>query len=102
MKSISYSGDNVIVQTGNRLGEVATYLWQNGQKALPHGTCPKVGTGGHTSYGGYGPFSRMEGLLMDRVVSAEVVLANGTTVTASSSSNSDLLWVRIYNLSKYN
>jgi FAD/FMN-containing dehydrogenase len=93
MKSISYSGDNVVVQTGNRLGEVATYLWQNGQKALPHGTCPKVGTGGHTSYGGYGPFSRMQGLLVDRVVSAEVVLANGTTVTASSSSNSDLLWV---------
>lgn len=53
-----------------------------------------VGVGGHTSYGGYGPFSRMGGLLVDRVVSADVVLANGTTVTASEESNSDLLWVR--------
>jgi FAD/FMN-containing dehydrogenase len=95
MKNISYSGDNVIVQTGNRLGELATYLWENGQKALPHGVCPTVGTGGHTSYGGFGPFSRMHGLLLDRVVSAEVVLANGTTVTASQSSHPDLLWVSI-------
>src|SRR4051794_31241699 len=84
LKSISLSGNNAVVQTRNRLGEVATYLWEHGQLALPHGTCPKVGTGGHTSYGGYGPFSRMGGLLMDRVVSAEVVLANGSTVTASS------------------
>jgi FAD/FMN-containing dehydrogenase len=98
LKSISYSqdnADNVVVQTGNRLGELASYLWQNGQRALPHGTCPRVGSGGHTSYGGYGPYSRMGGLLMDRVVSAEVVLANGTSVTASNSSNSDLFWVRI-------
>ncbi|CAG8493318.1 5215_t:CDS:2 [Acaulospora colombiana] len=92
MKNITLVGDNAVVQTGNLLGEVATYLWENGQKALPHGTCPKVGTGGHTSYGGFGPFSRMHGLLLDRVVSAEVVLANGTTVTASQSSNPDLLW----------
>ncbi|KIM24184.1 Glucooligosaccharide oxidase [Serendipita vermifera MAFF 305830] len=92
LKSISLSGSNAVVQTGNRLGEVATYLWEHGQLALPHGTCPKVGTGGHTSYGGYGPFSRMGGLLLDRVVSAEVVLANGQTVTASNSSNPDLFW----------
>lgn len=93
LKSISLSGSNAVVQTGNRLGEVATYLWENGHLALPHGTCPKVGTGGHTSYGGYGPFSRVGGLLMDRVVSAEVVLADGQTVTASNSSNPDLFWV---------
>lgn len=93
MKNISLSGSSAVVQTGNLLGEVATYLWENGQLALPHGTCPTVGTGGHTSYGGYGPFSRMAGLLMDRVISAEVVLANGTSVTASNSSNPDLFWV---------
>ncbi|KAG8832583.1 hypothetical protein FRC17_001094 [Serendipita sp. 399] len=92
LKQITLDGDNAVVQTGNRLGEVASYLWQNGHRALPHGTCPKVGTGGHTSYGGYGPYSRVAGLLMDRVVSADVVLANGTSVTASSSSHSDLFW----------
>ncbi|KAG8827161.1 hypothetical protein FRC18_009930 [Serendipita sp. 400] len=92
MKQITLNGDNAVVQTGNRLGEVATYLWENGHRALPHGTCPKVGTGGHTSYGGYGPYSRMAGLLMDRVVGAEVVLANGTSVTTSESSYPDLFW----------
>ncbi|KAG8854226.1 hypothetical protein FRB91_003877 [Serendipita sp. 411] len=92
LKQIVLSGDNVVVQTGNTLGEVATYLWDHGRRALPHGTCPKVGTGGHTSYGGYGPYSRMAGLLMDRVVSADVVLANGTSVTASQMSHPDLFW----------
>lgn len=93
LKDITLNGDDtVVVQTGNRLGELASYLWNNGQRALPHGTCPKVGTGGHTSYGGYGPYSRMAGLLMDRVVGAQVVLANGTTVTASNTTNSNLFW----------
>lgn len=53
-----------------------------------------LGSGGHTSYGGFGLFSRKHGLLMDTVVSAEVVLANGTVVTASNTSNTDLFWVR--------
>jgi FAD/FMN-containing dehydrogenase len=57
------------------------------------GVCPEVGTGGHTSYGGYGLLSRMSGLLMDRVVSADVVLANGTSITASNTSYPDLFWV---------
>ena len=96
LKSITFANNNqqAAVQTGNRLGDVAVNLWNTGKRALPHGTCPDVGTGGHTSYGGYGFFSRVGGLLLDRVVSAEVVLANGTVVTASKDSNSDLFWVR--------
>jgi FAD/FMN-containing dehydrogenase len=96
LKNITFTNNNqqATVQTGNKLGDVAVSLWNNGQRALPHGTCPTVGSGGHTSYGGYGPFSRVGGLLVDRVVSAEVVLANGTVVTASKDSNSDLFWVR--------
>jgi FAD/FMN-containing dehydrogenase len=53
-----------------------------------------VGTGGHTSFGGFGPYSRQAGLLLDRVVAADVVLANGTAVTAAQSKYSDLFWVR--------
>lgn len=52
----------------------------------------QVGTGGHTSYGGFGLYSRVAGLLLDRVVSAEVVTANGTVLTASNSSHPDLFW----------
>ncbi|KAG8736712.1 hypothetical protein FRC12_017479, partial [Ceratobasidium sp. 428] len=51
-----------------------------------------VGSGGHTSFGGFGPFSRVAGLLHDRVIAAEVVLANGTLTTASITKNTDLFW----------
>ena len=40
----------------------------------------------------------MAGLLLDRIVEAEVVLADGSLVTASSTSNPDLFWVRLYRL----
>ena len=52
-----------------------------------------LGSGGHVSYGGFGLSSRKFGLLLDTTVAAEVVLANGTIVTASSTSNTDLFWV---------
>jgi len=96
LKNITYANGHQLatVQTGNRLGDVGVNLWNSGQRALPHGTCPNVGSGGHTSYGGYGFLSRFGGLLLDRVVSAEVVLANSTVVTASKDSNPDLFWVR--------
>ncbi|KAG9085503.1 hypothetical protein FS749_004368 [Ceratobasidium sp. UAMH 11750] len=80
------------VQTGNRLGDIAQKLWDQGQRALPHGVCPYVGSGGHTAFGGFGPFSRVAGLLQDRVTAAEVVLANGTLTTASATKHPDLFW----------
>ncbi|KEP49468.1 reticuline oxidase [Rhizoctonia solani 123E] len=93
MKSFSIdSSGSAKIQTGNRLGEVAQKLWDNGQRALPHGTCPYVGSGGHAAFGGYGPYSRVAGLLHDRITAAEVVLANGTLTTASTSQNADLFW----------
>ncbi|CAE6520828.1 unnamed protein product [Rhizoctonia solani] len=93
MKSFSINGSGVAkIQTGHRLGEVAQKLWDNGQRALPHGTCPYVGSGGHAAFGGYGPYSRVAGLLHDRITAAEVVLANGTLTTASASQNEDLFW----------
>ncbi|KAJ1303325.1 hypothetical protein OPQ81_011521 [Rhizoctonia solani] len=79
-------------QTGLRLGPLAQGLWDQGRRALPHGTCPYVGIGGHTAYGGVGAFSRQAGLLIDRAVRAEVVLANGTIATAAFDRNPDLYW----------
>ncbi|KAG8735505.1 hypothetical protein FRC12_018042 [Ceratobasidium sp. 428] len=89
--SVSPSG-SAKFQTGNKLGDIAQKLWDNGKRALPHGTCPYVGSGGHTAFGGFGPYSRVAGLLHDRVTSAQVVLANGTLTTASSTKNADLFW----------
>ena len=42
----------------------------------------------------FGFTARQWGLTLDNVLQAEVVLANGTVVEASSSSNPDLYWVR--------
>jgi hypothetical protein len=51
-----------------------------------------VGVGGLTLHGGYGLISRLKGLTLDNLVSASVVLANSTVVTASSTENPDLFW----------
>ncbi|KAF9474996.1 glucooligosaccharide oxidase [Pholiota conissans] len=76
---------------GNRLGDVALALNSAG-RAMPHGTCPYVGIGGHSGHGGYGFTSRKWGLTLDTVQSLEVVLTDGSIVTASGTSNSDLFW----------
>ncbi|QRV80312.1 reticuline oxidase [Ceratobasidium sp. AG-Ba] len=89
--SIDASG-SAKFQTGNRLGNIAQKLWDNGKRVLPHGTCPYVGLGGHAAFGGFGPYSRVAGLLHDRVTSAQVVLADGTLTTASATKNKDLFW----------
>lgn len=82
----------VHVQPGARLGDVAKALWNDGKRATPHGTCPTVGVGGHTLCGGVGPMSRKWGMSSDNLVAVEVVLANGTVVTASEQQNADLWW----------
>lgn len=40
------------VGAGNLLGDTAIALNSQGSRALPHGTCPYVGIGGHAAYGG--------------------------------------------------
>ncbi|KAJ7484155.1 glucooligosaccharide oxidase [Mycena latifolia] len=93
MKAITVRSSNntAIIETGNRLGDVALALNAKG-RALPHGTCSYVGIGGHSGYGGFGFTSRAWGLTLDTVKSATVVLANGTIVSASAHVNTDLFW----------
>jgi hypothetical protein len=109
LTEITLRSDNTVVSgTGNRLGDLATAIHDKGRRGLPHGTCPYVGkfistdsislshlilgSGGHTSFGGFGLASRTFGLLVDTVVSAQVVLANGTLITASSTQNTDIFF----------
>jgi FAD/FMN-containing dehydrogenase len=54
--------------------------------------CPNVGIGGHAAHGGHGHTSRAWGLLCDRVIGHEVVLADGTIAHASATENNDLFW----------
>ena len=41
-----------VVGAGNRLGDIALGLFDQGGRAIPHGTCPLVGLGGHASFVG--------------------------------------------------
>lgn len=77
---------------GVRLGNLATALYNQGRRAVSHGTCPGVGIGGHFTHGGFGFSSRAWGLALDAIVALDVVLANGTAVRASAAANADLFY----------
>jgi hypothetical protein len=58
----------------------------------PGGRVTTTGVGGFTTGGGYGWTSSKYGLTCDNIVAAEVVLANGSVVTASEREHPDLFW----------
>src|SRR2546429_1929854 len=60
--------------------------------ATPSGIISTTGVGGLTLGGGVGHLTRKCGLSIDNLVSADVVLANGTFVKANADENSDLFW----------
>ncbi|KAJ5176363.1 FAD linked oxidase N-terminal [Penicillium canariense] len=80
------------IGSGTLLGDVTQRLHDAGGRAMSHGTCPQVGTGGHFTIGGLGPTSRQFGAALDHIVEAEVVLANSSTVTASDTQNQDIFF----------
>ena len=60
--------------------------------AYPAGQVSNVGIVGYTLGGGMGWLVRKLGIAADRIISADVVLADGSLVHASADENPDLFW----------
>ncbi|KDQ17969.1 hypothetical protein BOTBODRAFT_52788 [Botryobasidium botryosum FD-172 SS1] len=60
--------------------------------AINAGIWHETGVGGLTTGGGWGWLSSEYGLLIDRLVAATVVVANGDVLKASKDENPDLFW----------
>lgn len=60
--------------------------------AAPGGVVSSTGVAGLTLGGGFGWLARLHGLAVDNLLSAEIVLANGSLVRCSGNENPDLFW----------
>ena len=93
MKHIDVDPDHrtARAQAGVLLGELDAATQEHGL-ATPLGFVSVTGIAGLTLNGGIGWLTRKYGLTCDNLVSAEVVLADGTVVRCSDTQNPELMW----------
>jgi FAD binding domain/Berberine and berberine like len=79
------------IQGGAQWSDVDEAAWKCGL-ATVGGTVADTGVGGLTLGGGYGWLTGRHGLVIDNLISCQVVLASGEIVRASKDQNPDLFW----------
>ncbi|WP_370942521.1 FAD-binding oxidoreductase [Amycolatopsis sp. cg5] len=89
---ISVAADCVAtIGAGARLGQVYAELHAHG-RTIPAGCGDTVGIAGLTLGGGIGLLGRVHGLTCDRLIGAQVVLADRTVVECDRDREPDLFW----------
>jgi FAD/FMN-containing dehydrogenase len=91
LNGVHVAAGQVTTGPGARLGNIYNTLAQHGV-AIPAGTCPSVGIGGHALGGGFGLASRAWGLASDNLRSVQIVTADGKILSADQNHHSDLYW----------
>ncbi len=91
MNTITVGSGTAIIGAGAKLVDIYDQLSTQGV-CIPSGTCPTIGIAGITQGGGIGVLDRAYGLTCDNLVSAQVVLADGSVVTCDATTHADLFW----------
>jgi FAD/FMN-containing dehydrogenase len=93
LKSITVDPDSktAVIGGGCLVGDVDAATHEHGL-ATPAGIISTTGAAGLMLGGGMGHLSRKCGLSIDNILGAEVVLADGSVVTADENRNDDLYW----------
>ncbi|KAL1605077.1 hypothetical protein SLS60_004620 [Paraconiothyrium brasiliense] len=81
----------VAVGGGTLQWELTSHLYSHSRRAVT-GLCECVSVAGPLLGAGHSALQSQYGFSADNLLSANVVLANGTTVLSSSTTNSDLFW----------
>jgi FAD/FMN-containing dehydrogenase len=91
MSSVSVSDDVTTVGAGARLGDLYNALDEHGL-TISAGCGPSAGISGLALGGGLGILGRKHGLTSDRLLGAQIVLADGRVVECDEQRDGELLW----------
>ncbi len=89
--TVDKASKTITAQGGCLWEDVDNVAYEHGL-ATVGGTINHTGVGGLTLGGGYGWLSGEHGLVIDNLLAVQMVLADGSIVTASQSENTDLFW----------
>jgi ribonuclease T2 len=88
-----FGSPSVRMGPGNTFAEVHySGSLQKPSSYVASGWGQSVGVVGWHLGGGHGPFAKSKGLGVDNILEVDIVLANGSAVTANQKSHADLFW----------